>query len=185
MKFGDHWSGMDLQQKINHYWETLGNKYGFKNLTVEGSSRGKLFFLAESKPIEVPKTEGEKAIDKFDTLQNEIDSTYMMLDVLSSPKEYNAEYRVIRFNKLLDNLTRDSSIFYLTSEGLSIYKQKILTQNDLSLCFILGSQHDLSDEQEKALFDIKYIPISLGQKDYLASHVITIVCNHLSHLDDN
>ena len=123
--------------------------------------------------------------DKFDTLQNEIDSTYMMLDVLSSPKEYNAEYRVIRFNKLLDNLTRDSSIFYLTSEGLSFDKQKVLIQNNLSLCFILGSQHDLSDEQEKALCDIKYIPISLGEKDYLASHVITIVCNHLSHLDDN
>lgn len=123
--------------------------------------------------------------DKFDTLQNEIDSTYMILDVLSSPKEYKAEYRVISFKKLLDNLINDSSIFYLTPEGLSIDKQKVLAQKDLSLCFVLGSQHDLSDEQEKAMFDIRYIPLSLGEKDYLASHVITIVCNHLSHLDNN
>ena len=69
MKFGDYWSGMDLQEKINHYWETLGNKYGFRHLTVEGSSRGKLFFLAESKPIEKPKPETEKAVEKFDSIK--------------------------------------------------------------------------------------------------------------------
>lgn len=68
MKFGDYWSGMDLQEKINHYWETLGNKYGFKHLTVEGSSRGKLFFLAEPKPIVIPKTKTEIEMDKYDTL---------------------------------------------------------------------------------------------------------------------
>lgn len=69
MKFGDHWSGMDLQSKINHYWETLGNKYGFKHLTVEGSAKGKLFFIAEPKPIEVPKTETEKAIESYDSIK--------------------------------------------------------------------------------------------------------------------
>ena len=69
MKFGDYWTGMDLQEKINHYWETLGNKYGFKHLTAEGSAKGKLFFLAEPKPIEVPKTAEEKAIEQYDTLQ--------------------------------------------------------------------------------------------------------------------
>lgn len=69
MKFGDYWSGMDLQEKINHYWETLGNKYGFKHMSVEGSSRGKLFFLATPKPIVVPKTTLEKEIDKYDTLE--------------------------------------------------------------------------------------------------------------------
>ena len=69
MKFGSHWSGMDLQEKINHYWKTLGKKYGFKHLTVEGSGKGKLFFLAEAKPIEVPKTASEKAIEKFDSIK--------------------------------------------------------------------------------------------------------------------
>jgi len=56
---------MDLQEKINHYWETLGNKYGFKHLTVEPSAKGKLFFLAEPKPIVVPKTQTEIEIDKY------------------------------------------------------------------------------------------------------------------------
>ncbi len=69
MKFGNYWSGMDLQEKINHYWETLGNKYGFKHLTVEGSGKGKLFFLAEPRPIEVPKTSSEKAIDSYDSIK--------------------------------------------------------------------------------------------------------------------
>ena len=68
MKFGDFWSGMGLQEKVNHYWETLGKKYGFKDLTVEGSSNGKLFFLAEPCPVEKPKTQTEIEMDKYDTL---------------------------------------------------------------------------------------------------------------------
>ena len=68
MKFGDYWSGMDLEEKINHYWETMGNKYGFKHMTVEPSAKGKLFFLAEPKPIVVPKTQTEIEMDKYDTL---------------------------------------------------------------------------------------------------------------------
>lgn len=73
MKFGDYWTGMDLQEKVNQYWETLGNKYGFKHMTVEGSSKGKLFFLAEPKPIVVPKTQTEIEMDKYDTLQKIVD----------------------------------------------------------------------------------------------------------------
>jgi hypothetical protein len=60
--------GESLQDKINGYWETLGNKYGFKPLTAEGSSKGNLFFLAESKPIVVPKTQTEIEMDKYDTI---------------------------------------------------------------------------------------------------------------------
>lgn len=65
MKIGNYISGMDLAEKVNAYWEGLGNKYGFKHMTVEGSAKGKLFFLAEPKPIVVPKTEKEKQIDKY------------------------------------------------------------------------------------------------------------------------
>lgn len=65
MKFGDYWSGMDLAEKINEYWKVLGDKYGFKHLSAEGSSKGKLFFLAEPKPIEIPKTQADKEIDKY------------------------------------------------------------------------------------------------------------------------
>lgn len=65
MKIGNYVSGMDLAEKVNAYWEGLGNKYGFKHMTVEGSAKGKLFFLAEPKPIIVPKTQSEIEIDKY------------------------------------------------------------------------------------------------------------------------
>ena len=38
--------GRSLQEKINDYWGELGQKYGFEPLTVQGSSRGKLYFTA-------------------------------------------------------------------------------------------------------------------------------------------
>jgi len=40
--------GRSLQEKINEYWDILGNKYGFDPMTVEGRSKGKLFFIAEA-----------------------------------------------------------------------------------------------------------------------------------------
>lgn len=69
MKFGSHWSGMDLREKINAYWKKLGDDMGFNHLSVEPSSRGKLFFLAEPKPVVVPKTALEKAMDEYDSLK--------------------------------------------------------------------------------------------------------------------
>lgn len=65
MKIGNVTTGMDLQEKINNYWEGLGNKYGFKHMTVEPSAKGELFFLAEPKPIVVPKTQAEIEMDKY------------------------------------------------------------------------------------------------------------------------
>lgn len=59
----------NLREAINAYWRELGNKYGFKPMTVEGSSRGKLFFLAEpTPPPPPPKTQTEIEMDKYDTL---------------------------------------------------------------------------------------------------------------------
>lgn len=60
-----------MQDKVNDYWDGLGKKYGFKRETVEASSRGKLFFLAE--PTPPPKTQDEIEMDKFDTLQKIIE----------------------------------------------------------------------------------------------------------------
>jgi hypothetical protein len=61
--------GSSLQEKINQYWQILGNKYGFKPMTVEGSSKGKLFFIAEATPPPPPpKTQTEIEMDKYDTL---------------------------------------------------------------------------------------------------------------------
>lgn len=65
MKIGTVTTGMDLAEKVNSYWKGLGNKYGFEHMTVEGSSKGKLFFLAEPKPIVKPKTQTEIEIDKY------------------------------------------------------------------------------------------------------------------------
>ena len=73
MLIGNVTTGMDLQERINAYWKGLGNKYGFKPMTVEPSSKGKLFFLAEPKPIVVPKTAMEIEMDKYDTLQKIVD----------------------------------------------------------------------------------------------------------------
>jgi hypothetical protein len=77
MKIGNVTTGMDLQERINGYWKGLSDKYGFKQMTVEGSSRGKLFFLAEPKPIVKPKTREEIEMDKYDTLQKIVDQLEM------------------------------------------------------------------------------------------------------------
>jgi len=62
--------GSSLQEKVNQYWKILGNKYGFKPMTVERSSKGKLFFIAEAtSPQPKTQTETEIEIDKYDTLQ--------------------------------------------------------------------------------------------------------------------
>jgi hypothetical protein len=73
LKIGNVVTGMDLQERINNYWVGLGNKYGFKPMSVEKSSKGKLYFLAETKPIVKPKTALENALDKYDTLQKIVD----------------------------------------------------------------------------------------------------------------
>ena len=77
MQIGNVTTGMDLQERINSYWEGLSDKYGFKQMTVCGSSKGELFFLAETKPIVKPKTQIEIEMDKYDTLQKIIDQLEM------------------------------------------------------------------------------------------------------------
>jgi len=59
----------NLTEAINAYWKELGDKYGFVWDSVEGSSKGKLFFLAIAKPIVIPKTQIEIEMDKYDSLQ--------------------------------------------------------------------------------------------------------------------
>lgn len=55
-----------VREKVNQYWRILGNKYGFKPMTVGASPKGELFFFAEAIS---PKTQTEIEIDKYDTLQ--------------------------------------------------------------------------------------------------------------------
>ncbi len=73
MRIGNVTTGMDLAEKVNAYWEGMGDKYGFKHMTVEGSAKGKLFFLAEPKPVVIPKTPEEIEMDKYDTLTKIVD----------------------------------------------------------------------------------------------------------------
>lgn len=40
--------GRSLQEKINDYWKELGNKYGFEPLSGQASSKGGLYFTAET-----------------------------------------------------------------------------------------------------------------------------------------
>ena len=86
--------GSSLQEKINQYWEILGNKYGFKHMTVEGSSKGKLFFIAEPIPVVIPKTREEIEEEKNDTLQKIVDQlefcNYQTEDGLHSLKDNSA-----------------------------------------------------------------------------------------------
>jgi hypothetical protein len=65
MKIGGSWIGLSRQEKANNYWSAMGDKYGFKYMTVEPSSKGELYFLAEPKPIVKPKTKTEIEIDKY------------------------------------------------------------------------------------------------------------------------
>ena len=63
----------NLTNAINAYWKELGDKYGFIWDSVEGSSKGKLFFLATPKTKVIPKTQTEIEMDKYDTLQKIIE----------------------------------------------------------------------------------------------------------------
>ena len=49
LKIGNHWTGLDRQERANLAWQELGDRMGFVGMTVEPSSKGKLFFFAEVK----------------------------------------------------------------------------------------------------------------------------------------
>mgnify|MGYP003472905319 CR=1 FL=1 len=91
----------NLTDAINAYWKELGDKYGFKWDTVEGSAKGKLFFLAEPKPIVVPKTQAEIEMDKYDTLQKIVDQLEFC--------NYEAEGGILKNNVAFLSLKRMAS----------------------------------------------------------------------------
>jgi hypothetical protein len=66
MMIGSCQTGGEKREAVNDYWRTLGRKYNFDWETVEGSSKGKLFFLATPiPPPPPPKTQTEIEIDKY------------------------------------------------------------------------------------------------------------------------
>lgn len=111
-------------------------------------------------------------------LEGELDSVFRLIDIFSVPENYNLKFEEIEFVKLIARISQSYSIFYLTPEGQPLEDlTNIIDDNDI--CFILGSQLDLTEDQEKALQNVKFEELSLGKFEYLASHVITVICNQL------
>ena len=113
---------------------------------------------------------------------SEVDALGTLIDILNNAVKEN-KFEEISFKKLLSSISKNPyELFYLTSEGQKIEIELKSDDYEKNLCFILGSQDDLSSDQETILEALKARKISLGNKEYLASHVITIVCHHLSLL---
>jgi len=110
------------------------------------------------------------------TLGGELDSVYTLIELFSNPDRFNVEVTNINFENLMLNLSKNHEIYYLTPDGGAIEELAKNFVLDSNYCFVLGSQYDLSEAQEQVLLNIKMIPISLGDKEYLASHVITTIC---------
>ncbi len=115
-------------------------------------------------------------------LRNELDSVREFLAILYNPKDYGLKYEKISFEELLETLAKNSVFYYFTPEGKSLEEYDEITEKENSICFVLGSQHDLTQKQEEELYNLGASPISLGKRDYLASHVITIACYYFSKL---
>jgi tRNA pseudouridine-54 N-methylase len=115
-------------------------------------------------------------------LESELDSVRELLLLLSDPSEYNLTFEKTLFVDLLENLAKESDFYYFTPEGRLIEEYENTFKNEKPICFVLGSQHDLTEEQERILYKYGASPVSIGEKDYLASHVITIACYYFSHL---
>jgi tRNA pseudouridine-54 N-methylase len=111
-------------------------------------------------------------------LKGELDSVLRLIDIFDNPEKYNFIFEVIDFRELINRISLSSSNFYLTSTGQPIDSlSKTLDNNNI--CFVLGSQLDLTESQEEALQNAQFRSISLGKLEYLSSHVITIICNQL------
>jgi tRNA pseudouridine-54 N-methylase len=112
-------------------------------------------------------------------IENELEATKFMINLLNSPDELGITLEKQDFSSLLRNLAADCNLFYLTSTGRDISKLDEDSIKSNNFCFILGSQVDLTDAQEKDLS--KYDPtlISVGDREYLASHVVSIINHYL------
>lgn len=112
-------------------------------------------------------------------INNEFSSTIELLGILKEKKTSISTIDEVSFDEVIKKIAQKSKIYYLSPDGSKLSKDNLKPTKNSSLCFVLGSQHDLSKEQEDVLNEVGVIPISLGSKDYLASHVITIVCYYL------
>ncbi|MHA1686620.1 MAG: hypothetical protein ACTSYD_09490 [Candidatus Heimdallarchaeaceae archaeon] len=134
----------------------------------------------EQKILEIGVSELLKDF-KF-SITNELESTLLLQKIFFDPHRYYAVFRSDSFVSLIDLLSRSSSLLYLTPQGLSLSQLPVLINCHESISVVLGSQTDLSFEEEKILHRSGAIQISLGTLHYLASHCITILCQEISRL---
>ena len=111
-------------------------------------------------------------------LKSELDALVSLVEFFNETKQNAFETKEITFEALVQDIADDAKLFYLTSDGKSLEKYNKEFEKE-NVCFIIGSQEDLQEEQEKIVSDFGAISLSLGKKEYLASHVITIICNNL------
>lgn len=114
------------------------------------------------------------------TLKSELDSVITLLDMFTKPIDSFFRFVAINFEELMKNLSETATIYYLTPDGISLEEFTAKINQNTELCFVLGSQHDLSEIQEQVLSNLDVVRLSVGKPDYLASHVITIICNQFS-----
>ncbi len=112
-------------------------------------------------------------------IENELEATEFMVNLLNSPDKLGINIEKQYFFSLLSSLASDCDFFYLTSSGKDISKLDEDSMKSNNLCFILGSQMDLTDTQEENLNKFDPTLISVGDKEYLASHVVSIINHYL------
>ncbi len=114
------------------------------------------------------------------TLKSELDSVLTLLDMFTKPMDSFFRFVAINFENLMKIFFETATIYYLTPDGIPLEEFTAEINQTTELCFVLGSQNDLSETQEQVLSNLDVVPLSLGKPDYLASHVITIICNQFS-----
>jgi len=112
-------------------------------------------------------------------LKSELSSTIKLIEIMSKQQTPVSKFEKTSFSSIVREIAEESILYYLTPEGSLLSKDILNPLDEGSLCFVLGSQHDLSEEQEASLKEAGTKQISLGSKNYLASHVITVLCSHL------
>ncbi len=112
-------------------------------------------------------------------IENELEATKFMVNLLNSADELGINIEKQDFSSLLSSLASGCNFFYLTSSGKDISQLDEDSIKSNNLCFILGSQMDLTDSQEETLSTFDPTLISVGDREYLASHVVSIINHYL------
>ncbi|MBY8999426.1 MAG: hypothetical protein KGD64_00765 [Candidatus Heimdallarchaeota archaeon] len=112
-------------------------------------------------------------------IKTELEATHFIINLFDTPGNFGAKAQKQDFETLLTTLAEKHTLYYLTSSGkdISVLNDEILKSGDL--CFILGSQLDLTENQERVLGKFNPFLISVGDREYLASHIITIINHYL------